>query len=174
MVPYNPSAAGRTQGDHCHGTWNTGQNPPNAYYMQNGKADRMSCGASMLIEAPVQAVVTEAHRALATKLAVDSCLQIGIGPPNNCSDTQINCFLCNFEPLLTSIHSQLLQQDVITDNSSTPTNELGKDLNLLPCSIAIINLIQQIQLPIQALFDGGSDTTFIHERSLPLGATPQD
>jgi hypothetical protein len=46
--------------------------------MQNGNANRMSYGASMLVETPVQAVVTEAHQAPTTQLTVDSCVQIAL------------------------------------------------------------------------------------------------
>jgi hypothetical protein len=61
--PYkNPGNSGRTQGDHGNGTWNIKQqNAPNAYYMQKGTADRIYYGGSKLIEAPIQAIVSEAR-----------------------------------------------------------------------------------------------------------------
>jgi hypothetical protein len=62
LVPYNPDIVGRMQGDHSNGTWNNVQpNAPNAYYIQNSTADRLSHGASKLREASVEAVEAEAH-----------------------------------------------------------------------------------------------------------------
>jgi hypothetical protein len=106
------------------------------------------------------------------ELTNDSCSQIGgIGQPN-CH--QPNCFLCNRELHLTSFHSQLSQQESI-NHLLTPFKDPGKDVDFLPCSLSIINFIQQIatSMPLRALFDGGSDTTFIHEGCLPPDATPK-
>jgi hypothetical protein len=101
------------------------------------------------------------------KLTVDSCSQNGSGLPKCCND-QTNCFLCNCESLLTSFHSQFSQHESIDDKE-----EQRKDIDLLPCSLVIIKYIQWVSTswPIRALFDGGSDTTFIHEGCLPPGAT---
>jgi hypothetical protein len=67
-----PGSARRMQGDHGNGAWNPQkngqqqQNPPNAYFQQNGKAHNLSCGVSMLGQAPVQAVVIKTCAVLAT------------------------------------------------------------------------------------------------------------
>jgi hypothetical protein len=66
IVPYVPSGAIMMQGGHVHGAWNPnkyGQQPfqqtsPNAYFHNNGSADQLSRSASMLSQAPVQAVVS--------------------------------------------------------------------------------------------------------------------
>lgn len=139
----------------------------------NGTANRHSCGASELRRAPVEAVVTETQRVPTTEeLTINSCSQTGTGQ-QNCPKP--NCFLCNCELyLLTSFYSQFLQQET-TNHLPTPIKEPGKDIDLLPCSIAIINYIQQFStsIPLRALFDGGSDTTFIHKGCFPPGATPK-
>jgi hypothetical protein len=56
-----------------------------------------------------------------------------------------------------------------------PSNEPGKDVDLLPCSLTIIDCIQRMSRPkpFEALFNGGSDTTFIHKGCLPPGAMPR-
>jgi hypothetical protein len=56
MVPYIPGGAKRKQGSHSNGAWNPQENlqqqfqqtSPNAYFLQHGKADNISGGASML------------------------------------------------------------------------------------------------------------------------------
>jgi hypothetical protein len=50
---------------------------------------------------------------------------------------------------------------------------MEQDIDLLPCSLAIIKAIQCIptSIPFQVSFDSGSDNTFIHQKALPPGAT---
>jgi hypothetical protein len=60
-VGYNP---GDIQGDHSNGTWNDEQ-------QQNVSG---SCGASMLREAPVQAMITNDHQAPTQTLTYISCI----------------------------------------------------------------------------------------------------
>jgi hypothetical protein len=68
----NLGDTGRTQSDHHHGTWNNGQqqqNGPNAYFQQNGTADRISHGVSKLSSRSlVQAVAADASLAPTTIL----------------------------------------------------------------------------------------------------------
>jgi hypothetical protein len=52
LVPYIPGHAGRMQGDHSNGTWNTQQQQES----NNDTAD--SLGASILKEQPVKAVLS--------------------------------------------------------------------------------------------------------------------
>jgi hypothetical protein len=131
----------------------------------NDTAGRLSRGPSELRRVPVEAVVAT------EELTNDSCSQIAIGQPN-CP--QPNCFLCSCELHLTSFHSQLSQQESI-NHLPTPFKEPGKDVDFLPCSLTIITLIQRVSksMPLRSLFDGGSDTTFIHDECLPPGATPK-
>lgn len=102
----------------------------------------------------------------------NSASQTGNGLPN-CfhTDTHQHCLLCNCAPLLTVFHSQFPEQEETSNLSSI----LTKDVDLLPHSLAIINSIQCIlaSLPLLALLDGGSTTTFIHKQCLPPGATPK-
>jgi hypothetical protein len=76
LVPYNPGDAGRMQGDHSNGTWNDEQ--------QQNVPD--SCGASMLRESPLQAMITDAHQAPTQTLTPIYCVNMQTG------HGLLNCF----------------------------------------------------------------------------------
>ncbi len=75
---------------------------------------------------------------------------------------------CDRKPLL---HAFSLSQNLQAYSMS----EVKQDINLLPCSLAIVNAIQLTfaSLPFGALLKSGLDNTFILEQSLPPGAMPR-
>jgi hypothetical protein len=95
--------------------------------------------------------------------------QAGTGPTNssNCSNpSPHNCLLSNCTPLL---HAFFINQNQQQDAATTE-----QDIDLLPCSLAFVKTIQltPATAPLHVLFDSGLDSTFIHQKALPLGATP--
>jgi hypothetical protein len=123
--------------DHSNDTWKNNR-------QQNGTADSLSCGASKLgNRAPVQAVKMEASLAPTTiSILMNATLasfatQIGNGHMANCqhSSTNQDCIFCDREILL---HVFSLYQKLQTD--SIP--ETNDNIDLCPCSLAIINAIQ--------------------------------
>jgi hypothetical protein len=157
----NPGTTGGTQGDPSQGTWSNNGQQQQTNGPSNHAADP-SRGALRLSErAPVQAVETDANSNTPTKIsnlmASSFCqTQVGNCPPN-CMHVPTNsyCILCDREVIM---HAFLSSQN---DQYNTETRQ---DLNLFPCSLAIIKFIQNISssLPLQVLFDFGSDNTFIH------------
>jgi hypothetical protein len=144
------------QSSHSTGTWNN-EKMNNS---QNSQAYHSSRGTSQLRHrGPVQAVVQDACTALSTISQLTTPLftvQIGNGH-TNCL-TPHNCLLCNHEPLLHTFHS--------TQNQQTEMTTMEQDINLLPCSLAIVKAKQWIptSIPFWVLFDSRSDNTFIHQK----------
>lgn len=178
MVVYTPGVTGRTQGDQPNaGTWNQQAPPPQqgTYFitgdnMNNLPDQTAPRGASLLSRAPVEATQIDENMNIEQPLTHLFFIQTGTQGPSRCLHATHNtyCILCDQKPFLNSFVTH-------THNTSYSPPKKRQDIDLIPCSLSIINSIQKTltSLPLQVLFDSGSDNTFVHEHSLPPGATPR-